>query len=55
MISPGDDILYAKGFEAIDQLPNVIGGLREREWTRIEITKLLGDNLVRVYRTAWDA
>jgi membrane dipeptidase len=55
MSSPGDAILYAKGFESIDQLPNVIAGLRERGWTQIEITKLLGDNWARVYRAAWGA
>jgi microsomal dipeptidase-like Zn-dependent dipeptidase len=55
MISPGDDILYSEGFESIDQLPNVVAGLRERGWTRIQIRKLLGDNWARVYRTAWGA
>ena len=55
MISPGDDIVYSQGFESIDQLPNVVVGLRERGWTRIEIGKLLGDNWARVYRTAWGA
>jgi hypothetical protein len=53
MISPGDDILYSEGFESIDQLPNVVVGLRKRGWTRTEIRKLLGDNWARAYTTAW--
>jgi membrane dipeptidase len=48
-------ILYAEGFESIDQLPNVVAGLRARDWTSPEITRLLGDNWARVYRAAWGA
>ena len=48
-------ILYAKGFESIDQLPNVVSGLRTRGWTTSEIAKVLGDNWARVYRAAWGA
>jgi membrane dipeptidase len=55
MISPGDAILYARGFESIDQLPNAVSGLRERGWPRGDITKLLGGNWARVYAAAWGA
>jgi len=46
-------ILYAEGFESIDQLLNVVEGLRGRGWTTAEIAKVLGENWVRVYREAW--
>ncbi len=52
-LTPEGTILYAKGFESIDQLPNVVSGLRARGWTAPDITKLLGDNWARVYRQAW--
>jgi membrane dipeptidase len=55
MISPGDEILYARGFESIDQLPNVVTGLRERGWPRGDIDKLLGGNWARVYAAALGA
>ena len=55
MISPGDEILYAKGFESIDQLPNVVAGIRARGWSPAEVDKLLGGNWARVYRAAWGA
>lgn len=53
MISEGDSIDYVHGFEAIDQLSNVVGGLRERGWTEVELGKLLGANWLRVYAAAW--
>jgi membrane dipeptidase len=55
MISPGDQILYARGFESIDQLPNVTAGLRTRGWPPGDIAKLLGGNWARVYQAAWGA
>lgn len=46
-------ILYAEGFERIDQLPNVAAGLSARGWLAAEIAKVLGDNWARVYQQAW--
>jgi len=52
-LTPEGTILYAEGFERIDQLPNVATGLRNRGWTQYEIAKVMGENWVRVYREAW--
>jgi membrane dipeptidase len=46
-------ILFAQGFESIDQLPIVTAALRARGWSGSEIRKVLGENWARVYREAW--
>ncbi len=53
MVSEGVAIGHVAGFEAIDQLPAVTTGLLARGWPAADIRKLLGDNWLRVYRTAW--
>jgi len=42
-----------KGFEDIDELPNVTRGLIERGWSTGEIHKVLGENWLRVYEQVW--
>jgi microsomal dipeptidase-like Zn-dependent dipeptidase len=34
---------------------NVIQGLQARGWTQVELDKVLGANLLRVYERAWGA
>lgn len=46
-------ILFAEGFGSIDQLPNVVAGLKARGWSATDIAKVLGENWLRVYREAW--
>jgi membrane dipeptidase len=55
MISEGEGITYVAGFAAIDELPNVTGGLRARGWPVRDVRKALGENWLRVYRVAWGA
>lgn len=52
-LSAAGSIVYAKGFESIDELPGVVTALRERGWSQSDLSKLLGENWARVYRTAW--
>jgi membrane dipeptidase len=52
MVSDGT-WLYVKGFEDIDELPNVTRGLIERGWSTEEIHKVLGENWLRVYEQVW--
>jgi membrane dipeptidase len=52
MVSEGT-WLYVKGFEDIDELPNVTRGLIERGWSTGEIHKVLGENWLRVYEQVW--
>ncbi len=40
-------------FESITQLPGVIDGLRERDWSDDELRGLLGENWLRVYERVW--
>lgn len=47
--------LYVKGFESIDQLPNVTQGLLQRGWSASEVRKVLGENWLRVYQRVWGA
>ncbi len=44
---------YVKGFERIDQLPNVTQGLLDRGWSAADVRKVLGENWLRVYEQAW--
>lgn len=46
---------YVKGFESIDELPNVTRGLVDRGWSEPDIHKALGDNWLRVYQRVWGA
>ncbi len=46
---------FVKGFERIDELPNVTRGLIRRGWSTAEIRKVLGENWLRVYAQVWGA
>ena len=52
-LTPEGTILYADGFQSIDQLPTVVAGLQARGWTPSEIAKVKGENWARVYGVAW--
>lgn len=43
MISLGDEALYVDGFENIAQLCNVREGLKECDWSALEIDKVHGE------------
>ncbi len=51
--SPQPPWPYIKGFERIDELPNVTRGLIARGWSTAEIRKVLGENWLRVYERVW--
>ena len=44
----------ASGFETMEDLPNVTGGLLERGWQEADVRKVLGENLLRVYSASWE-
>ena len=44
----------ASGFETMEDLPNVTGGLLERGWPEADVRKVLGENLLRVYSASWE-
>jgi membrane dipeptidase len=46
---------YVKGFESIDELPNVTQGLLQRGWSSADVRKVLGENWLRVYEAVWGA
>lgn len=46
-------ILYVENYGNISQLDNVIAGLKDRGWSKSELSKLLGENWLRVYRKVW--
>lgn len=48
-------IVYVKGFECIAEIQNVEAGLRERGWSDTEMSKVFGDNWLRVYQQVWGA
>ncbi|HDZ25819.1 MAG TPA: twin-arginine translocation signal domain-containing protein [Candidatus Aminicenantes bacterium] len=48
-------ILPVKDFESLDQLPNLIRGLKGRGWSASELDKVLGANWLRVYERVWGA
>ena len=52
MLSEGNPRLV-QGYKDISELGNVINGLKERGWSKIELDKLLGGNWLRVYRQVW--
>lgn len=43
------------GFESMEGFPNLTAALLERGWQAADIKKLLGENLLRVYRESWGA
>lgn len=43
------------GLEDVSKLPDLTAGLLTRGYTRIEIIKLLGGNVIRVFREVWGA
>ena len=42
--------IYVQGFEDIGELPNVVSAMERRGWPQDHIDKVLGGNLLRVYR-----
>jgi membrane dipeptidase len=46
-------LLFAKGYENISRLPNVINGLKGRGWLDADLDKVLGGNWLRVYERVW--
>lgn len=46
---------YVRGFESIDELPNVTQGLLHRGWSPADVRKVLGENWLRVYEAVWGA
>ncbi len=46
---------YVKGFESIDELPNLIAGFARRGWSQADIDKVMGLNWLRVYEKVWGA
>lgn len=47
------DVRYARGFQGIVYIKNVIGGLKERGYGEEDIHKFLGNNLLRVMESVW--
>jgi membrane dipeptidase len=44
---------FVKGFESIEELPNLIAGFRRRGWNQGDIDKVMGHNWLRVYEKVW--
>jgi len=51
--SPEMPWFYIKGFENISELPNVTQGLLQRGWSPEDVSKVLGENWLRVYERVW--
>ena len=43
-----------KGFETVDEFPNVTAGLLERGYAEADVRKILGENFLRVFAETWD-
>jgi membrane dipeptidase len=46
---------YVKGFESIEQVPNLVAGFRRHGWSQADIDKVMGGNWLRVYEKVWGA
>lgn len=46
---------FIKGFESIEEFPNLVDALHRRGWTQREIDLAMGENWLRVYETVWGA
>ena len=44
-----------KGFETVDEFPNVTAGLLERGYAEADVRKILGENFLRVFAETWAA
>ena len=49
------DVKSTDGFASMEDIPNLTAALVERGWEEEHIRKLLGENLMRVYRQSWGA
>lgn len=47
------DVRRTKGFESMEAFPSLAEKLLDRGWTREDVKKLLGENLLRVYGQNW--
>jgi len=47
--------LWIKGFEKIEEFPNLPKALKKRGWTQREIDLAMGENWLRVYKQVWGA
>ena len=47
------ETLYPKGIEGIEKIPNITRGLLDRGFSRQEIEKILGRNLLRILKQVW--
>jgi len=47
--------IYPEGIRTVDDFPNITEGLVKRGYRADAITKILGGNLLRVFREIWDA
>jgi len=45
--------VYPPEFDSYAKFPNITAGLLHREWPEAKIRKLLGENLLRSFRTVW--
>lgn len=48
-------VRHTAGFESMEGFPNLTAALLERGWRPEDVRKLLGENLLRVYRESWGA
>ena len=46
-------MIYVDAFESSDKLPRVTLGLLERGWSSTQVSRVLGENWMRVFRAAW--
>jgi membrane dipeptidase len=53
-VTPSWPWVGPKGFETIDEFPNVTAGLLERGHSESDVRKILGENFLRVFAETWD-
>ena len=49
-----DPLIHPKGMETPDKFPNLAGELLKRGYAETDITKILGDNWLRLFRQVWE-
>ena len=47
------ETIYPKGIEGIHKIPNITRGLLDRGFSRQDVEKILGKNLLRVFNAVW--
>jgi len=52
-IGPGWDVRYCDGFRGFSMIENLVAALLERGYADADIRKILGENLLRVFRQVW--